>query len=281
MSIDSERTPSDQGAWSSRGTHMTGHAVRKAALGLAERLRAGERVGAGGVLTHEESYTDTIMEPPGSSTTPNFSASYTFAAHAAEVEVDRTTGHIRVLDYVAAHDIGRAINATMVEGQIVGGVAMGLGAVLGEELIYENGRLVNPAYLHYALPRAADLPRVRSILIEDPDPNGPYGAKSIGELGVIPAAPAVANAIYDAVGIRLRDLPFTPDKALAALAEKEGKRRRGSRASCTSKFRSWPKQRRRSRRRRCARSRRSAGISCRPSAAGSSVTASIATSAAA
>src|SRR6185295_10653952 len=226
MSIDSERTPIDQGAWSSRGTHMTGHAVRKAARGLAERLRAGERVPPDGVLTHEDSYTDTIMEAPGSSKTPNFSASYTFAAHAAEVEVDRATGHIRVLDFVAAHDIGRAINPTMVEGQIVGGVAMGLGAVLGEELIYENGRPVNPAYLNYALPRAADLPRIRSILIEDPDPNGPYGAKSIGELGVIPVAPAVANAIYDAVGIRLRELPFTPDKVLAALAEKEGRRKR-------------------------------------------------------
>src|SRR4029077_16389506 len=226
LSIDSERTPIDQGAWSSRGTHMTGHAVRKASRELAERLRRGESAPAGGVITHEASYTDEIMEAPGSSRTPNFSATYTFAAHAVEVDVDRDTGHVRILDYVAAHDIGRAINPTMVEGQIVGGVAMGLGAVLGEELIYENGRPVNPAYLHYALPRAADLPRVRSILIEDPDPNGPYGAKSIGELGVIPAAPAVANAIYDAVGIRLRDLPFTPDKVLAALAEKDGRRTR-------------------------------------------------------
>lgn len=236
LSIDSELTPIDQGAWSSRGTHMTGHAVRKASRELAERLRAGERVPANGALTHEASYTDAIMEPPGSSKTPNFSASYTFTAHAVEVEVDRATGRIKILDYVAAHDIGRAINPTMVEGQIIGGVAMGLGAVLGEELIYENGRLVNPAYLHYALPRAADLPRIRPILIEDPDPNGPYGAKSIGELGVIPAAPAVANAIYDAVGIRLRDLPFTPDKVLAALAEKDGRRPR--------RFRIWARPRR-------------------------------------
>ena len=229
LSIDSERTPIDQGAWSSRGTHMTGHAVRKAARELADRLRAGELVPPDGVLTHEASYTDTIMEPPGSSKTPNFSASYTFAAHAVEVEVDRATGRVKILDYVAAHDIGRAINPTMVEGQIIGGVAMGLGAVLGEELIYENGRPVNPAYLNYALPRAADLPRIRPILIEDPDPNGPYGAKSIGELAVIPVAPAVANAIYDAVGIRLRELPFTPDKVLRALAHKEGRRERSHR----------------------------------------------------
>jgi CO/xanthine dehydrogenase Mo-binding subunit/CO/xanthine dehydrogenase FAD-binding subunit len=223
LSIDSELTPIDQGAWSSRGTHMTGHAVRKAASELAARLHGGETVPVGGVLTHEASFTDEIMEPPGSSKTPNFSATYTFAAHAVEVEVDRGTGRVRILDYVAAHDIGKAINPTMVEGQIIGGIAMGLGAVLGEELIYEAGRPVNPAYLNYALPRAADLPRIRPILIEEGDPGGPYGAKSIGELSVIPAAPAVANAIYDAIGVRIRELPITPDKILRALAAKERK----------------------------------------------------------
>ena len=226
LSIDSERTPIDQGAWSSRGTHMTGHAVRKAARELAERVRKGDAAPGGGVLTHEASYTDEIMEAPGSSKTPNFSATYTFAAHAVEVEVDRDTGRVRILDYVAAHDIGKAINPTMVEGQIIGGIAMGLGAALGEELIYEEGRLVNPAYLNYALPRAADLPRIRPILIEEGDPGGPYGAKSIGELSVIPAAPAVANAIYDAVGVRIRELPITPDKILRALRASEGRRAR-------------------------------------------------------
>ncbi|MGH2379284.1 MAG: molybdopterin cofactor-binding domain-containing protein, partial [Candidatus Limnocylindria bacterium] len=229
LSIDSERTPIDQGAWSSRGTHMGGHAVRKAARELAERLRGGETVPPGGVLTHETSYVDPVMEAVGSSKTPNFSASYTFAAHACEVEVDTTTGEVTVLDYVAAHDIGRAINPTLVEGQIVGGVAMGLGAALGEELIYEAGKPVNPAYLNYALPRAADMPRVRTILIEEGDPAGPYGAKSIGELGVVPAAPAIANAVYDAVGVRIRDLPITPDKVLRALAEKNGTKRRSYR----------------------------------------------------
>ncbi|MBM4435045.1 MAG: xanthine dehydrogenase family protein, partial [Chloroflexi bacterium] len=199
VTMDSERTPVDQGAWSSRGTHMGGHAVRKAARELAERLRAGEAVPAGGVLTHESSYVDPVMEPVGASKTPNFSASYTFAAHACEVEVDPATGKVTVLDYVAAHDIGRAINPTLVEGQIIGGVAMGLGAALGEELIYEGGSPVNPAYVHYALPRAADMPRVRPILIEEGDAAGPYGAKSIGELGVVPAAPALANAVYDAI----------------------------------------------------------------------------------
>ena len=226
LSMDSEHTPVDQGAWSSRGTHMTGHAVRKASSELAARVRAGEVVPRGGVLTHEASFTDEIMEPASASRTPNFSASYTFAAHAIEVEVDRDTGQVRILDYVAAHDIGKAINPTLVEGQIIGGVAMGLGAALGEELIYEAGRPVNPAYLHYALPRSADLPRIRAILLEEGDPAGPYGAKSIGELSIIPPAAALANAIYDAVGVRIRELPITPDKVLRALAEKARKGRR-------------------------------------------------------
>lgn len=229
VTIDSEHTPIDQGAWSSRGTHMGGHAVRKAARELAERLRNGESVPPGGVLTHETSYIDPVMEAVGSSKTPNFSASYTFAAHACEVEVDVTTGEVKVLDYVAAHDIGKAINPTLVEGQIIGGVAMGLGAAMGEELLYEGGKPVNPSYINYALPRASDMPRVRTILIEEGDPAGPYGAKSIGELGVVPAAPAIANAIFDAVGVRIRDLPITPDKVLRALAEKNGTKRRSYR----------------------------------------------------
>src|SRR4029078_10325611 len=119
------------------------------------------------------------------------------------------------------HDIGKAINPTMVEGQIIGGIAMGLGAALGEELISEDGRAVTPAYLNCALPLPADLPRIRPILIEEGDPGGPYGAKSIGELSLIPAAPAVANAVYDAIAVRIRELPITPEKILRALAEKE------------------------------------------------------------
>ena len=95
----------------------------------------------------------------------DISPAYSFAAHAVEVEVDRATGEVRVLDVVAAHDCGAAINPTAVESQIVGGVVMGLGAALGEQLLYEGGRLVNPAYLHYALPRAADVPPIRVLLL--------------------------------------------------------------------------------------------------------------------
>lgn len=254
LMADGELTPFDMGAWSSRGTHMGGHAVRKAAAELADTLRdlAAEKLGSGevrleegraragqdeiplgdlvalspdaqdGVLSHEASYVDPRMETFGAGNPrPNVSASYTFAAHAVEVEVDPVTGQVRVLDYVAAHDIGRAVNPAMVEGQVIGGVVQGLGAALGEELLYEGGRTVNPAYINYALPRAADLPPVRVVLVEGDEEAGPYDAKSAGEMPIVPPAPAVANAVYDAIGVRIRDLPITPDKVLRALAERD------------------------------------------------------------
>jgi CO/xanthine dehydrogenase Mo-binding subunit/CO/xanthine dehydrogenase FAD-binding subunit len=226
VSMDSETTPFDMGAWSSRGTHYGGHAVRLAAKSAAERMGNFAVAAVDGVLTAEASFVETKVRQSDPKTgIGNYSASYNFAAHAALVEVDRRTGHVKVLDYVAAHDSGTAINPTFLEGQIVGGVVMGLGAALGEELIYEQGKVVNPAYLHYALPRAADVPRIRPILVDGGDANGPYGAKGAGELGINPPGPAIANAVYDAIGVRIRDLPITPDKIITALAEKEGRGR--------------------------------------------------------
>jgi CO/xanthine dehydrogenase Mo-binding subunit/CO/xanthine dehydrogenase FAD-binding subunit len=256
LSMDTDETPYDQGAWGSRGTYYSGHSTRLAARAMVARLKslAAQRLGneeirladgeahsgtrhipigelvrdcpeaKGGLLTTEVSFVEPDVEMADKATGKgNLSATYAFAAHAAEVEVDMKTGRLRVVDFVAAHDIGTAINPTLVEGQISGGAAMGIGAALGEELIYEQGKLVNQAYLHYALPRAADLPRIRSILIEGGDPKGPYGAKSVGEVSTTPPAPAVANAVYDAIGVRIRDLPITPDKILTALAAKEGR----------------------------------------------------------
>lgn len=252
--------PHDAGAWSSRGTHMAGHAVRAAASSLADQFRrsaadkldseptavlladgratAGERsieigelVAAAdqaqdGRLRAEATYVEDRMEPFGADhPTPNFSASYTFCAHGAEVEVDELTGRLRVVSYAAAHDVGRALNPGATEGQIVGGVVMALGAVLGEEVIHEAGRVVNPAFINYPVPRASDVPEIRAILVEGPEEAGPYDAKSVGEMPTYPVAAAVANAVYDAAGIRLRDLPFTPDKVLAALAARDARRR--------------------------------------------------------
>ncbi|KAA9166437.1 molybdopterin-dependent oxidoreductase [Amycolatopsis acidicola] len=258
LSMDSDRTPFELGAWSSRGTHMTGSSVGKAARELADRLRAlaAEKLGvapgeitlrdgrarggddaidlgdlvaladdaADGVLSHETSYLLDGTEPLSPDRdTANLSPSYAFAAHGAVVDVDRRTGAVRVVDYVAAHDVGTAINPTAVEGQIIGGAAMGLGAALGEELIREGGRIVNTTYLHYAMPRNADLPSVRAVIVKGHEKAGPYGAKSVGEMSIIPPGAAVANAVYDAVGVRIRELPITPDKVLTALA---GRRRR-------------------------------------------------------
>jgi CO/xanthine dehydrogenase Mo-binding subunit/CO/xanthine dehydrogenase FAD-binding subunit len=258
LSMDGERTPFELGAWSSRGTHMTGMSVGKAARELADRLRhaaagklgaspdqvrlrggmaqtdaAGIRLGdlvrlsddaVDGVLSHETTYllesTETITPDRN---TANLSPTYAFAAHGAEVEVDTRTGRVRVVDYVAAHDLGRAINPTLAEGQIVGGAAMGIGAALGEEVIREGGQVVTSAYVNYAMPRAADLPRIRPVIVTGDDPDGPYGAKSVGEMSIIPPGAAIANAVHDAVGVRIRELPITPDKVLTALAAKAGR----------------------------------------------------------
>ncbi|MGO4123417.1 molybdopterin-dependent oxidoreductase [Inquilinus sp. YAF38] len=140
-------------------------------------------------------------------------AVYGFGAHMAEIEVDIELGTVRVLKITAAHDVGRAINPTLVEGQIEGGAAQGLGLALMEE--FHPGRGEN---LHdYLIPSAGDMPPVESILIEDAAPVGPFGAKGIGEQALIPTAPAILNAIHDATGVRIRRVPATPDRIRAAI----------------------------------------------------------------
>jgi CO/xanthine dehydrogenase FAD-binding subunit len=173
-----------------------------------------------GSLVIDETYIDTDVDPTSQfsigNKTANASPSYAFAAHAVELEVDQETGQIRIIDYVAVHDVGKAINPVQTEGQIIGGVIMGLGATLREELQFEQGRVTNPSYMNYGLLRAADAPHIRVILLEDEAPSGPFGAKNVGELSVLPVAAAVANAVRDATGIRVRDLPITPDKIVQA-----------------------------------------------------------------
>jgi CO/xanthine dehydrogenase Mo-binding subunit len=143
-------------------------------------------------------------------------AVYGFGAHLAEVEVDTELGTVKVLHLTAAHDVGKAINPTLIEGQIEGGAAQGLGMALMEEFFPGKGENLHD----YLIPTFGDMPSVDSILIEDPSAVGPYGAKGVGEQALIPTAPAILNAIYDAVGIRLRKLPATPDKVRAAILAK-------------------------------------------------------------
>ncbi|HET7089134.1 MAG TPA: xanthine dehydrogenase family protein molybdopterin-binding subunit [Anaerolineae bacterium] len=150
----------------------------------------------------------------------NISATYGFGAQMAEVEVDTETGHVRVLRLVCANDVGRAINPMAVEGQMEGGAQMGLGYALCEEVQVQDGQVLNPNFHDYRLFTAADMPHIESIIIETDDPQGPFGAKGVGEMGGTPTAAAIANAIYDAVGIRMTTLPMTPERVLKALEEK-------------------------------------------------------------
>lgn len=149
-------------------------------------------------------------------------ASPMYAAHIAKVAVDPETGMVRVLDYVAAQDVGRAINPALVEGQIHGGVAQGIGWALLEGLEYdENGQLLTSTLMDYALPHSEDVPNITTLLVEVPSKVGPYGAKGVGEPPVVPVAGAIANAIYDAVGARVTEIPMTPERVFTALSKTE------------------------------------------------------------
>jgi len=171
----------------------------------------------GYVITSEATY-----DPPTSPLDENGQgkpyAVFGFGAHMAEIEVDRELGTVRVLKVTAAHDVGRAINPTLIEGQIEGGVAQGLGMALMEEFFPGKGENLHD----YLIPSAGDVPPVESILIEDPSPVGPFGAKGIGEQAVIPTAPAILNALHDAVGVRLKKTPATPDRVRAAILAARG-----------------------------------------------------------
>lgn len=166
----------------------------------------------GYVLTEEATF-----DPPTSPLDENGQgkpyAVFGFGAHLAEVAVDIELGTVRVLKITAAHDVGRAINPTLIEGQIEGGAAQGLGMALMEEFFPGKGENLHD----YLIPSAGDMPPIDSILIEDPSPIGPFGAKGIGEQAVIPTAPAILNAIHDAIGVRIRRLPATPDRIRIAI----------------------------------------------------------------
>ncbi|MBI2203322.1 MAG: xanthine dehydrogenase family protein [Candidatus Rokubacteria bacterium] len=148
---------------------------------------------------------------------------YTFGAHAAEVEVDTETGVVRILKYVAAHDVGRAINPTSVEGQIQGGVVQGLGYGLLEEVLLDEGVNQTTSFASYLIPAAGDVPDVQPIVCESGEGLGPYGARGIGEPPIGPPAAAIANAIAAATGARLARLPMTGERVLRALGALDGK----------------------------------------------------------
>jgi CO/xanthine dehydrogenase Mo-binding subunit/aerobic-type carbon monoxide dehydrogenase small subunit (CoxS/CutS family) len=244
VSADTDLTPDCGKTSASRQTFITGKAAERAGMALrAQILRlanAGEgaliEIAGGKIMVMEPSIVRAInletlprdelgyvlraeetFDPPTTPLTADGQgtpyAVYGFGAHLAEVEVDTRLGTVKVLKITAAHDVGRAINPTLVEGQIEGGVAQGIGMALMEE--FTPGRGEN---LHdYLIPTIGDVPEIESILIERPARAGPFGAKGIGEQALIPTAPAILNAIHDAAGIRMTRTPATPDRVRAAI----------------------------------------------------------------
>ncbi len=150
------------------------------------------------------------------------SPAYSYSAQVADVSVDTETGEVIVHKVWAAHDCGRALNPVSVEGQVIGSVWMGLGQALQEEFVWKDGLLMNPGMLEYKSASSAESPEIESFIVESVDPEGPFGAKEASEGSLAAAIPAVANAIFDAVGIRLREAPFTPERVLAAIRAKQG-----------------------------------------------------------
>jgi CO/xanthine dehydrogenase Mo-binding subunit len=183
-----------------------------------ERVVRAAHFREGGRTLVAEAFYDPPTEMLSKDLRGNVSAAYGFAAQAVLVEVDPSTGKTEVLKIASAHDVGRALNPPAAEGQIHGGIHMGLGYALTEELVIREGRVLNPQFMEYALVSPSDMPEIAIRLIETVDESGPFGAKGLGESGVIPVAAAVANAVKDAIGVRLTTLPLHPERVHRALA---------------------------------------------------------------
>jgi xanthine dehydrogenase molybdenum-binding subunit len=187
-----------------------------------EKLLRKTHFSPGGNMLMAEYFYDPDNENLGRDFKGNLSMTYTFGTHGARVRVDEETGKVEILNYVAVHDVGRAINPMLLDGQVYGGVMMGIGYALTEQVQLEKGEIMNPNFRDYKILTAKDTVNIQAPFLETTDPDGPFGAKGIGEPGCVPTAPAIANAIYDAVGVRIKDLPMTPERVLAALKRKEG-----------------------------------------------------------
>jgi len=191
------------------------------AIDLGRLLRAAHFRQEGQMLAAEVFYDPPTELPDWEKGFGNMSASYAWGAQGAEVEVDTDTGEVKILRLVAAHDVGKVLNPVTIRGQIYGALAQGVGYALYEEIKCDEGRILNPNFRDYKIPTAAEMDfDIDLQFIETNDQAGPFGAKGVGESGMVPTAPAIANAIYDAIGVRLRDLPMTPERVLAALRKR-------------------------------------------------------------
>jgi CO/xanthine dehydrogenase Mo-binding subunit len=247
IACDTRSCPDGGMTTASRQTYVTGNAVKLAAAELRARLsawlpapdsrrdaaaaarairEARERALAEGFSVSAESRyrppatsahrTSAELVPGEAESSLDIHYAYCFASAAVAVEVDTETGAVRALKVCAAQDSGRAINPMSVRGQIEGAVAMGLGYALSEQFVTNEFSLVTDDLAKLGLPKISDVPPIEVTIVEVPQPGGPYGAKGMGEVGLNPIAPAVSNAIFDAIGVRLRSLPMTPAKVLAA-----------------------------------------------------------------
>ncbi|MEE9390265.1 MAG: molybdopterin cofactor-binding domain-containing protein, partial [Candidatus Aminicenantaceae bacterium] len=185
---------------------------------LGRLLRAIHFRNQGQMLTEEVFYNPPNELPDFEKGYGNISATYAYGTQGAEVEVDVETGEVKIVRMVAAHDVGKVLNPPALKGQIYGALAQGIGYALYENLESQEGKILNPNFRDYKIPRVWEMNFPIDLeFIETDDSFGPFGAKGVAEPGLVPTAPAIANAIYDAVGIRIRDLPITPQKLLAEL----------------------------------------------------------------
>ena len=261
-SHESDTSPVDLGSYSSRVTFMNANAAIRAAIEIRDQLlnaawqmlgyhpnvlvlndrriyykhdpsigvsylealhKAQEDTGA---LIARGAYRSPPMGGVHKGAAAGLAPAYSFSAYVAEVDVDVETGLVSCTNVWAAHDCGKALNPLAVKGQIIGSCHMGLGQVLSEKMVYgRTGHLQNANLLEYKIPSVHEMPHVEAIIVESSDPEGPFGAKEAGEGPLLPILPAVVNAVYDAIGIRLRDLPLTPDVVYAGIEKhlkKEG-----------------------------------------------------------
>jgi putative selenate reductase molybdopterin-binding subunit len=243
-SSDTDLTPFDVGAYASSTTYLSGMATKKAAEKVKAQIQkvaakmlevapesielvegkavspSGKSVTLGEIACRAL-YMDEQFQIQDSASAISHKSPPPFAAHFAEVEVDIETGKVRVVKYVVACDCGTAVNPNLAEGQVEGAVVNGLGFALTEEFLFdEQGKVLNSSFEDYKIFSTLDMPELVTILVPSYEPTGPFGAKSISEVNINGPIPVVANAIYDAVGVRLRQSPFTPERVLKALKEK-------------------------------------------------------------
>jgi CO/xanthine dehydrogenase Mo-binding subunit len=252
---DTKLTPVDLGSYSSRVTFMVGNAAKSSSIKLRDELiktiskeknikPESIQFENNRIFTEDKSLNmswdegvEICLAGRGSIVTMGYyispqlggkfkgsgaglSPSYSFGAFISEVSVDKKTGAVKVEKVWGAHDCGKALNPLAVEGQIEGSIHMGLGQAISEELVYENGQFLNSNFIDYKIPSTLDTPDMDVTIIESDDKEGPYGAKEAGEGPIHPVLPAIGNAIFDAVRVRMYELPITPDKVLRAIKEK-------------------------------------------------------------